>query len=100
MDLLLKQFRSEQHRETSPVQLWPHHFDWALSWFSGRPIPDDGSPTGYRSVEQMMFGFSTGDVSIDEPYLYILAYPFADEWLETKLPDGRVSGIPRDSMGL
>lgn len=84
MDLLLKQFRSEQQRETSPVQLWPHHFDWALSWFSGRPIPDAAG--GYRTGEELMFGFSTGDEWIPEPYLYILAHPFADAWLETDLP--------------
>jgi hypothetical protein len=36
IDILLKQFRGELREETSPVQLWPHHFDLSLVWFSGR----------------------------------------------------------------
>lgn len=47
---------------TSPVLLYPHHFDLALSWFP-------------RNDQQYTMGFSTGDESIAEPYFYVTAYP-------------------------
>jgi len=33
---LFQQFRATLPGERSPVQLWPHHFDLSLVWFSGR----------------------------------------------------------------
>ncbi|HSD73802.1 MAG TPA: DUF5996 family protein, partial [Steroidobacteraceae bacterium] len=39
VDAQFKQFKATQRVETSPVQLWPHHFDIALLVFSGRQIP-------------------------------------------------------------
>ncbi len=48
---------------TSPILLYPHHFDLAFSWF---PHDDD---------QQLTMGFSTGDESVRDPYLYITAYP-------------------------
>lgn len=48
---------------TSPILLYPHHFDMAFSWF---PHDDD---------QQLTMGFSTGDESVRDPYLYITAYP-------------------------
>jgi len=32
-------FKGTLRGRTGPVQLWPHHFDLALLWFSGRLIP-------------------------------------------------------------
>jgi hypothetical protein len=48
---------------TSPILLYPHHFDMAMSWF---PHDDD---------RQMTLGFSTGDETIAEPYIYLTVYP-------------------------
>jgi len=68
-------FRSELSGERSPVQLWPHHFDLSMSWFSGRLIPFKDPGDAESSKEQMMFGFSTGDGIINDSYFYISAYP-------------------------
>jgi hypothetical protein len=48
---------------TSPILLYPHHFDLALAWF---PFDDE---------RQLSVGWSTGDGTIHEPYIYLNAYP-------------------------
>lgn len=61
----------------APIFLYPHHFDLSLVWF---PWDDD---------RQVGIGFSTGDDSVTEPYLYLTIYPepkpIDKYWLE-KLP--------------
>jgi len=47
----------------SPILLYPHHFDLALSWF---PLDDE---------RQFTIGWSTGDEHIPAPYVYVTAYP-------------------------
>ena len=88
IDAALKAFRAGLRAESSPVQLWPHHFDLGLNWFSGRLIPDQDPADPEWSDEQMNFGFSTGDDGIPNPYFYITAYPTPDGWTETALPAG------------
>ena len=39
IDAVFKTFKSGFRQESSPVQLWPDHFDLALLWFSGRLVP-------------------------------------------------------------
>ena len=90
IDGLLNQFKGKQRRETSPVQLWPHHFDMSLVWFSGRLVPETDPTDADYSDEQMAFGFSTGDEGIPEPYFYITAYPLPEGLAETDLPDDAV----------
>ena len=84
---VFEKFKSKLKGETSPVQLWPHHFDLALSWFSGRIIPgkDPGNPE--ESQEQITFGFSTGDEFIPGAYFYTTAYPTPGNISNLKLPD-------------
>lgn len=88
IDLLLKRFRAELREETSPVQLWPHHFDLALVWFSGRRVPDADPENAEEADEQMGFGFSTGDDQFAEPYFYVTAYPWVEGLAQTQLPAG------------
>ncbi len=80
-------FRAGLRKETSMLNLWPHHFDMAFVWFSGRLVagvdPDDEE----SADEQMSFGFSTGDADIGDPYFYISAYPLPEELKKTALPD-------------
>ena len=38
IDKIMNTFRSTLKLERSPVQLWPHHFDLSMSWFSGRLV--------------------------------------------------------------
>lgn len=88
IDVLLKQFRGELREECSPVQLWPHHFDLSLVWFSGRLVPGVDPADAENADEQMAFGFSTGDGGIPDPYFYITAYPWPEGLTSAKLPDG------------
>lgn len=87
IDAGFKAFKGEHRQETSPVQLFPHHFDLALSWFSGRRVPDQDPENEEWSDEQMTFGFVTGDESIPEPYLYATAYPEPDGFVGSTLPE-------------
>lgn len=88
VDILLKQFKGELREETSPVQLWPHHFDFSLVWFSGRLAPGVDPDDAENADEQMAFGFSTGDSSVPEPYFYITAYPWQETLLQYEAPAG------------
>ncbi len=38
----LESFRSGIAEETSPIQLWPHHFDLSMLWARGRENPRPG----------------------------------------------------------
>jgi hypothetical protein len=90
VDRVFKQFKAELPGESGPVQLWPHHFDLALLWFSGRKVPGV-DPTDEESAdEQMNFGFSTGDEGIPEPYFYITVYPWQADITAAALPAGAV----------
>lgn len=88
IDLLLKEFKGTLREETSPVQLWPHHFDLSLVWFSGRLVPGVDPADEKHADEQMAFGFSTGDAGIPDPYFYITAYPWPAGLEQENLPAG------------
>lgn len=60
----------------SPILLYPHHFDLALTWF---PWGDE---------RQLSIGFSTGDKTIAEPYIYLTAYPELPGFTNLELPSG------------
>lgn len=87
IDVALKTFKHSFRGESSPVQLWPHHFDLAVVWFSGRLVPDQDPANEEYADEQMNFGFSTGDDTIAEPYFYVTAYPTPDTFAQQPLPD-------------
>lgn len=84
---ILLEFKGGLMEETSNINFWPHHFDLAMLWFSGRLIPGKDPSDWDHSREQMNFGFSTGDKRIPEPYIYITAYPFNEELIKTELPE-------------
>lgn len=86
IDRVINVFRSGLIGETSPVQLWPHHFDISMSWFSGRLVPGKDPKDVDSAKEQMMFGFSTGDETIPDAYFYVLPYPFHEELSTIELP--------------
>lgn len=86
IDVIFKQFRHSFREESSPVQLWPHHFDLALLWFSGRLVSDQDPANPEIADEQMNFGFVPGDASIAEPYFYATTYPTPDKITEEPLP--------------
>lgn len=90
IDAVFKQFKGELREETGPVQLWPHHVDLAMLWFSGRLVPGVDPADEENAGEQMNFGFAPGDAGIAEPYFYITAYPAPEGWVGSPLPQGAV----------
>jgi len=87
IDAIYKEFKGTLREETGPVQIFPHHFDVSLNWFSGRLIPDADPADAENSDEQMNFGFVTGDDSISEAYFYATAFPQPEKLTEARLPD-------------
>ena len=84
----MEAFRAGIREETSPVQLWPHHFDLSMIWLPGEKIPGQDPMNEEYSDKQMNFGFAFGDESIPEPYFYVTAYPTPDEMAAIQLPSG------------
>ncbi len=84
----MESFRTGVREETSPVQLWPHHFDLSMIWLPGEKIPGQDPMDEEYSDKQMNFGFAFGDESISEPYFYVTAYPTPDAMAATVLPAG------------
>jgi hypothetical protein len=81
-------FRSHIKEETSPIQLWPHHFDVSMLWLPGEKIPGQDPDNEEYSDKQMNFGFAFGDEAIPEPYFYVTAYPTPEALPQLKLPLG------------
>lgn len=84
----MERFRATIREETSPIQLWPHHFDLSMLWLPGPKIAGQDPADEEYSDKQMNFGFVFGDSSIAEPYFYVTAYPLPDALPDTELPAG------------
>jgi len=78
VDMAFKTFKGSIAFETSPVQLWPHHMDIAFTCY---PYTKD-------NMEQIAFGYLTGDSGIEEPYFYITVYPELENYSQINLIDG------------
>jgi hypothetical protein len=87
VDLVFKEFKGRLREESGPVQIFPHHFDLSLNWFSGRHVPGVDPADADNADEQMNFGFVTGDASIADAYFYATAYPTPDGLTRASLPD-------------
>ena len=84
----LEDFRATIREETSPIQIWPHHFDLSMIWLPGHKVPDQDPADEEYADKQMNFGFVFGDESFPEPYFYVTAYPLPDALLKVALPAG------------
>lgn len=84
----MSEFRAGIKEETSPIQLWPHHFDLSMLWLPGEKIEGQDPDNEEYSDKQMNFGFAFGDESIPEPYFYVTAYPLPDGFPSLELPAG------------
>lgn len=62
------------------ICLWPHHFDNAFKWFSGKKIDD--------VYEQMGIGVSNGDEMYELPYIYMTIYPELRKMNTLEIPEG------------
>ena len=65
----LRAFRHTLRKETSAVQLWPHHFDIATL----RTLVQHEDAELAKSVN---VGFSFGDGSYAQPYAYVSPWPY------------------------
>lgn len=84
----LELFRGGIAEETSPIQLWPHHFDLSMLWLPGEKIPGQDPDNEEYSDKQMNFGFAFGDATIREQYFYVTAYPLPESFSQLSLPAG------------
>jgi hypothetical protein len=84
----MESFRADIREETSPIQLWPHHFDLAMLWLPGDKIPGQDPLNEEYADQQMNFGFTFGDEGIPEPYFYVTAYPLPESFPGLPLPVG------------
>ncbi|MGI9238468.1 MAG: DUF5996 family protein, partial [Woeseiaceae bacterium] len=84
----MTRFRAGIREETSPIQLWPHHFDLSMLWLPGEKIEGQDPDNEEYSDKQMNFGFTFGDEGIPEPYFYVTAYPLPDGFPSLDLPAG------------
>lgn len=78
--------RAGIREETSPIGLWPHHFDLAMLWLPGGRIPGQDPADEEQADQQMNFGFTFGDEGIPEPYFYVTIYPLPEDFPATDLP--------------
>lgn len=86
----MEDLRAGIREETSPIQLWPHHFDLAMTWLPGDTVAGQDPDNAEYADKQMAFGFTLGDETITEPYFYVSAYPLPDAFPTLPLPDGTV----------
>lgn len=77
IDIIFKTFKGSITFETSPVQLWPHHMDVAFTCY----------PHTKDNMDQIAFGYLTGDSGIQEPYFYITVYPELEDYSHINLVD-------------
>jgi len=62
------------------ICLWPHHFDNAFKWFSGKKINEED--------EYMAIGVSNGDEMYELPYIYFTLYPPLRKTNTLEIPEG------------
>ena len=81
-------FRAGLREESSPIQVWPHHFDLSMIWLPGNKVPGQDAANEEYADKQMNFGFVFGDESFNEPYFYVTAYPSPEAMTNIELPAG------------
>jgi hypothetical protein len=86
VNTVFNRFKSELNGESSQVQFWPHNFDLALMWLSGRKVSGVDPSNEELADERISFGFSTGDSDVPEPYCTTI-YPGTRSY-DSTLPDG------------
>ena len=86
---VFEQFRGEFLGKSTPVHLFWHHADLALTRFSGKSAPAMTSGTNADkeaySHEVISFGFWMGDSVVREPAFYAYVYPEPENLTELAL---------------
>jgi hypothetical protein len=112
VDGVFEQFSGWYCGKSSPVHLFWHSFDLAVTRFSGRPgeVPAGADPVtreGY-SRELISFGFWAGDANVPEPTFYSYTAPEPDDLTDHplepvtahwgKLPIGHIALLPYEQV--
>jgi hypothetical protein len=101
---VMERFAGGFEGKTSPVQLFWHSFDLAVTRFSGRrapPIPGANAVTREAySHEVASFGFWPGDDDVKEPAYYAYAAPVAKGLRDHKLAPRAARWNPEGGMAL
>ncbi|MFK8016641.1 MAG: DUF5996 family protein [Gammaproteobacteria bacterium] len=84
----MSELRARLREESSPIQLWPHHFDLSMIWLPGHKVVGQDPADEEYADKQMNFGFTFGDEGIPEPYFYVTAYPLPAALPAINLPPG------------
>jgi Family of unknown function (DUF5996) len=90
-DSVFEEFSGWFRGKTSPVHLFWHSFDLAVSRFSGRPappIPTDAVTQEAYSQEVISFGFWAGDDDVTDAAYYSYTSPEPDGLRDQPLPMG------------
>ena len=99
-----KEFAGRFNGKTSPVQLFWHGFDLAVTRFSGRHAPErQGADKVTReaySHEVISFGFWPGDTNVREPAFYSYTAPEPEGLTEHPLSPEGASWLPEGGMAL
>jgi hypothetical protein len=120
---IFQEFSGRFYGKTSPVQIFWHHLDIAVTRFSGKSLePMDRSvrisDRDAYSHEQISFGFWIGDDNVPEPAYYSYTYPSPEgidskklapesaKWVDSngspmallRFEDVRVSDDPRQTV--
>ena len=106
-DGVFEEFSGWFSGKTSPVHLFWHSFDLAVTRFSGRPAPPitaDGVTREAYSQEVISFGFWAGDDNVQDAAYYSYISPEPDELRDQPLPvgdwiafgDGSLAILPYD----
>jgi hypothetical protein len=112
IDGVLREFAGWSTAKTSPVQLFWHSLDLAVTRFSGRRAPPlEGADAVTReaySHEVVSFGFWPGDATVREPTFYSYAAPEPDGLRERPLapaaaawaapPAGAMATLPYEAV--
>lgn len=81
---LFEKLKGQIKGESSPMQLWPHHFDLSLVRFGKKTVAtEDGD-----FPSQVGFGFSPPDDSQPHEYFYVNPFPYEERVTKKTLPDG------------
>ena len=102
-DWVLEEFSGWFCGKTSPVHLFWHSFDLAVTRFSGRPAPTHGndpvSDEAY-SHEVISFGFWAGDDNVGDAAYYSYTAPEPEGLREQPLPVGAWTEAGSGSLAL
>jgi Family of unknown function (DUF5996) len=103
-DGVFKEFAGRFDGKTSPVQLYWHSFDLAVTRFSGKQVslPDstDSVTREAYSHEVISFGFWPGDASVSEPAFYSYTAPEPEGLTEHPLSPEAASWLREGGIAL